>query len=131
MDKRKSYAASAYNQCMSTVTFPLPAGIHLDNPVRRDTVGVLRVGNTRVTLDTIVNTYEAGSIALEISHDYDAVTLSEISAAIDFYLHHKQALKLYFASRAQASTSALFDISIRQATSLIRDKLSSRRIIGG
>ena len=116
---------------MSTVTFSLPAGIRLGNPVRRDTVGVLRVGNTRVTLDTIVTAYEAGSTALEISHDYDAVMLSEISAAIDFYLHHKQTLEPYFASRTQASTSALSNISIRQATSFIRDQLLVRRKLGG
>lgn len=99
--------------------------------MRRDAVGVLRVGNTRVTLDTVVNAYEAGATALEISLTFDAVTLSEASAAIDFYLHHKQAREPYFTSRAQASSAALSDIAIRQATSLIRNQLLTRKTIGG
>ena len=111
--------------------FLLPTGMRLSNPVRHDAAGMLRVGNTRVTLDTIVNAYEAGATVLDICLDYDAVTLSEISAAIDFYLHHKQVLEPYFTSRAQASTAALSDISIRQATSLIRNQLLTRKTIGG
>ena len=72
-------------------------------PVARDAVGVLRVGNTRVTLDTIVGAFERGATAEEIAQQFTAVSLADVYGAISYYLHRQTEVNTYLQQRrAQA-----------------------------
>jgi uncharacterized protein (DUF433 family) len=58
-------------------------------PLQTDADGVVRVGGTRVTLDTVVTAFQQGAAAEEIAEQYPSVALSDICAAIAFYLRHR------------------------------------------
>ncbi len=78
------------------VTLPLmPVAL----PLRVDDVGVVRVGPTRVTLDTLVGSYRDGNTAEEIVQQYPALALADVHAAIAYYLTHQPDVDSYLQER--------------------------------
>lgn len=67
----------------------------IPKPVRMDSYGVLRVGRTRVSLDSVVHAFNEGMDATEIQYNYDTLTLAEIHGAISYYLHNKERIDAY------------------------------------
>ena len=59
-------------------------------PVRQDAHGVLRVADTRVTLDSLVDLYDQGASAEEIALSFEALDLHEVYAALGYYLAHRR-----------------------------------------
>ena len=64
-------------------------------PLQIDADGVVRVGGTRVTLETIVIAFQQGATAEEIAQQYPTVPLSDIYAAIAYYLRHRDEVEAY------------------------------------
>ena len=62
-------------------------------PIETDIHGVVRVANTRVTLDTIVTAFLEGCTAEEISQQYSSLELSDIYLVIGYYLRHRDEVK--------------------------------------
>lgn len=102
-----------------------------DIPLKEDGDGVCRVGGTRVTLDTIVLSFEAGASAEEIASRYPAVQLADVYASIGYYLRHKDRVDDYIArrreeaDRVRVSTEARFDPNGLRARLLSRRKQSA------
>ena len=61
-------------------------------PLAMDADGVIRVGGTRITLDTVVATFNEGATAEDIIADYPVLNLADVYAVISFYLRSKQYL---------------------------------------
>jgi uncharacterized protein (DUF433 family) len=59
--------------------------------------GVLKVGDTRVSLDTVVYHFNNGADAAEIQDQYDSMSLAQVHAAIAYYLHNKVEVDAYIA----------------------------------
>src|SRR5262245_41338709 len=57
--------------------------------VQADEHNVLRVGNTRVMLDAVVASFDAGHTAESIQGQYPALSLAEVYGAIAYYLTHR------------------------------------------
>ena len=71
-------------------------------PLRIDTSGVVRVGATRVTLDTVVGAFLAGCTAEGIAEKYPAVGLPDVYATIAYYLQNRRDVDAYLeAARAE------------------------------
>ena len=67
----------------------MPLPLHnLQNPLRVDAAGVARVGQTRVTLETVVRRFLAGDTPEEIADAY-VLDLSEAYAAVTYFLQHR------------------------------------------
>ena len=64
-----------------------------------DADGVMRVANTRVTLDTIVAAFQDGLAAEEIAQQYPSLRLGEVYAAIGYYLCNQADVDAYLAAR--------------------------------
>ena len=75
-------------------------------PLSRDKGGPIRVGGTRVTLDTVVGAWEDGATAEEIAQRYDALALADIHAALSYYLRHREEVQDYLAIRRQTAAAA-------------------------
>jgi len=71
----------------------------IPKPVRMHPAGVMRVGNTRVSLDSVVYAFNEGMDAAEIQYNFDTLSLAEVHAAIAYYLHNKAAVDDYLAKR--------------------------------
>ncbi|HEX6718588.1 MAG TPA: DUF433 domain-containing protein [Pyrinomonadaceae bacterium] len=52
--------------------------------------GSIRVGGTRITLDTIVHRFQVGDTPEEIQDGFPSLTLAQINETIAWYLNHKE-----------------------------------------
>jgi uncharacterized protein (DUF433 family) len=58
-------------------------------PLVTDADGVVRVGSTRVTLDTVVAAFRDGLTAEEIVAQYPALRLADVYQVIGYFLDHE------------------------------------------
>lgn len=72
-------------------------------PLREDAHGVIRVGETRVTLESLVAAYDQGAGAEELALRFPSLGLAAIHAALGFYLSHQQLLQPYLEQQQRAS----------------------------
>jgi len=63
--------------------------------VRIDEHGVMRVGETRVMLDSIVAAFQQGHSAETIQQQYPALSLEQVYGAIAHYLAHRDEVEKY------------------------------------
>jgi uncharacterized protein (DUF433 family) len=70
-------------------------------PLVADHTGSLRVGDTRVTLDTVVYAFQEGATAEEIAQQYPSLLLADIYGAIAYYLRHREEIEAYLLRREQ------------------------------
>ena len=70
-------------------------------PLAIDAEGVIRVGNTRVTLDTVVATFVEGATAEEIAQQYPSLDLADVYAVIAYYLRKRPEVEDYLHQRQQ------------------------------
>jgi len=68
-------------------------------PLETTEDGVVRVGGTRVTLDTVVAAFEDGATAEEIVEQYPSLDLADAYAVIGYYLRHCSEVQAYLAER--------------------------------
>jgi uncharacterized protein (DUF433 family) len=66
-----------------------------NNYVRVDEHGVLRVGNSRVMLDSIVAAFDEGHSAETIRQQYPALSLEQVYRSIAYYLAHAEEVHAY------------------------------------
>ncbi|NJK70496.1 MAG: DUF433 domain-containing protein [Microcoleus sp. SU_5_3] len=96
-------------------------------PLELDANGVVRVGKTRVTLDTVVMAFLEGATAEEIGEQYTSLQLPDIYSTIGYYLKHKTEVDAYLLKRQRQA------VAIRQETEQrfnpvgIRARLLARR----
>jgi uncharacterized protein (DUF433 family) len=63
--------------------------------VRTDEHGVMRVGRTRVSLDSVVIAFQEGLLPESIRREYPALTLKEVRGAIAYYLANRESVEDY------------------------------------
>ena len=63
--------------------------------VRLDEHGVMRVGNTRVMLDSVVIPFQRGESPESIRSQYLALSLEQVYGAIAYYLRHRDKVEEY------------------------------------
>lgn len=97
-------------------------------PLVADRDGVVRVGGSRVTLDTVVAAFRTGSTAEEIAEQYPSVDLVDIYAAITYYLRHRPEVDDYLVAREHTSAQVRADAEARFDPLGIRDRLLARRV---
>jgi uncharacterized protein (DUF433 family) len=68
--------------------------------VRTDEYGVMRVGATRVMLDSVVAGFQQGHSPETIQQQYPALSLEEVYGAIAWYLAHTEEAEQYLARQA-------------------------------
>ncbi|BAS58198.1 MULTISPECIES: DUF433 domain-containing protein [Leptolyngbya] len=96
-------------------------------PLQANEDGVILVGKTRVTLDTVVAVFNQGVTAEEIAHRYPSLNLADIYATIAYYLKHQSEVDAYLQQRRQRSqeirkmNQAVFD------PQGLRDRLLARK----
>jgi len=98
----------------------------IPNAVRLED-GVFKVGDTRVSLDTVVYHFNNGSDAAEIQRDYDAMSLAQVHAAIAFYLHNKDKVDKYLAEREIYRAKIRKELEANYSRSGMREMLLARQ----
>ncbi len=68
-------------------------------PLRTDADGNVRVGGTRVTLDTVVEAFLEDATAEEIAQQYTALSLADVYSVIGYCLRQRPAVDAYLEQR--------------------------------
>ncbi len=96
-------------------------------PLRLDDHQVARVGRTRVTLDSVIADFKAGSSAEVIAEHYPAISLAEVYAVLAYYLRYQDEVEAYLREQAAAEAAARVEIEQRFPTAGLRQRLLTRR----
>jgi uncharacterized protein (DUF433 family) len=89
--------------------------------------GVIRISDTRVSLDSVIIAFNQGSAPEQILYDYDSLSLPEIYAAISYYLQHREEVDSYLSTRAKQNRELRKSNETRFGHKGLREKLLARR----
>jgi uncharacterized protein (DUF433 family) len=95
-------------------------------PLRTDDDGVLRVGETRVRLETILHAFGTGVSAEEILLKYPSLNLTDVYSVITYYLWHQQEIDAYLSKRKQLEDSTRVELEQKFPSAGIRERLLAR-----
>jgi uncharacterized protein (DUF433 family) len=96
-------------------------------PLVTDADGVVRVGGTRVTLDTVVVAFREGLTAEEIANQYPSLNLADVYVVIGYFLSHQGEVDAYLDKRQTQSAATRRENETRFDPAGIRDRLLARR----
>lgn len=96
-------------------------------PLKANEDGVILVGQTRVTLDTVVAVFNQGATAEEIVYRYPSLKLADVYATIAFYLNHQSEVEAYLQQRRQQAQEIREMNQVRFDPQGLRDRLLARR----
>ena len=98
---------------------PIPLITHAD--------GVVRVANTRVTLDTVIAAFHEGATPETIAQQYPALALADVYAVIGYYLNHYPEVQAYLQQREQVASQIRQENEARFDPGGVRHRLLARR----
>ena len=96
-------------------------------PLKTTEDGVILVGNTRVTLDTVVGAFDDGATPEEIVYQYPSLQLADVYAVVGYYLHHGSEVQDYLKRRAQQAKAVKLENETRFPPHGIRERLMARQ----
>lgn len=97
-------------------------------PLRQDADGSLRIADTRVLLDMVIRAFQDGATPEAIVQRYPTVSLSNVYAAIAYYLRHQGEVDAYLLEREKQAEKLRSEIEAKQGDlSAIRSRLNSHR----
>lgn len=88
---------------------------------------MVRVGGTRVALDSVINAFDEGATAEDISQRYPSLGLADVYTVVGYYLKHEAEVKDYLRERRHSSTETRRENESRFDPSGIRGRLLARR----
>lgn len=121
LDRYTGYEISYSESTMITV--PLPRPILL----KANAQGVVLIGKTRVTLDTVVLAYLEEVDAAEIQSQYPSLSLSDVYSVIGYYLDNQSAVDSYVSDHQQLAAQVRAEAERRFSPVGVRDRLLSRQ----
>ena len=96
-------------------------------PLDVDSDGMVRVGGTRVTLDTVATAFQRGATAEEIVQQYSCLDLADVYAVIGFYLRRKEEVDEYLRQRRERVEAVQRAHEEKHDPAGIRERLLARR----
>jgi uncharacterized protein (DUF433 family) len=97
-------------------------------PLRVGRDGTIRVGQTRVPLETVVHAFNEGATAEEIAYRFSTLELADVYAAITYYLRHRTAVDEYLRERQAKARDLRRTIEAQQPDRQgLRERLLARR----
>ncbi len=96
-------------------------------PLETDRDGVIRVAATRVTLDSVISSFNMGATAEEIAYQYPTLQLGDIYSVISCYLRNRKEIDSYLTRRRNISDQVRSQNQLRSESDNIRARLMARR----
>lgn len=95
-------------------------------PLTEDQHRVMRVGQTRVTLETVIHAFEQGHTAEEIVSHYPALKLADVYAVIAYYLNHRAEVHAYLQQQEAAAKKVWTQLEAKTEYQSFRERLIAR-----
>jgi uncharacterized protein (DUF433 family) len=96
-------------------------------PLKKDADGVVRVGATRVTLDTVIAAFKEGAAAEEMVSQYPTLHLADVYSVIAYYLRRPEEVEEYLDQRVGRAKAVRETNESRFDPRGVRDRLLARR----
>src|SRR5207253_2849875 len=96
-------------------------------PLSMDQSGVLRVGDTRVSLDSVIYAFQDGATPEEIVQQFTTLDLADVYSVIGYYLQNTAEVEEYLQRRTAERADLRKEIEARFDPSGISDRLLARR----
>jgi uncharacterized protein (DUF433 family) len=96
-------------------------------PLQADENGAIRVGGTRVSLDSVIGAFNNGCGAEEIVLKYPSLKLIDVYTVITYYLWHRGEIDSYLEDRRQQAHELREQIEARFPPQEVRERLLARR----
>ena len=96
-------------------------------PMKVDRDGVIRIGGTRVRLDTVILAFNEGYTAEEIVSQYPSLKLADVYAVIAYYLNNRVVIDDYVTKRTEAAKTLRRAIEATPEYQQFRERLLTRR----
>jgi uncharacterized protein (DUF433 family) len=84
-------------------------------PLLPDPDGVMRVGSTRVTLDTVVAAFRDGLTPESIVEQYPSLRLPDVYSVIGYYLNHADEVNAYLVERQRLADDVRRENELKRA----------------
>lgn len=95
-------------------------------PLAADKYGTVRVGGTRVTLETIVAAFDRGDSAEEIREQFPTVSLGDIYAVLTYLVRHPDEVREYMAATERKADEVRARIDAANDSEGLRARLLAR-----
>jgi uncharacterized protein (DUF433 family) len=95
-------------------------------PLSTDADGVIRLAGTRVTLDTVIDTFMTGASPEEIAQDFPVLRLDDVYAVITYYLRHRAEVDAYLRGRRARAEVIRREIEAHSPQAGLRARLLAR-----
>jgi uncharacterized protein (DUF433 family) len=96
-------------------------------PLRESEDGVVRIADTRIPLERVIQSFLAGLTPEQIAQNFDALKIEDVYAVVNYYLHHRPEVDAYLAAAEQDALRTRELIEKQFDPSGIRARLLSRR----
>ena len=119
MNQKINQTGAAIDDVLVIATEPVPLAVDAD--------GVVRVGGTRVTLDTVVAAFEEGATAEEIVYQYPSLYLADVYSVLGYYSHRRTDVETYLRQRKRQADDVRKRNEERFNSHNMRNRLLARR----
>ena len=96
-------------------------------PLTKDDQGVIRVGSTRVTLDTVALAFGEGMTAEGIVEQYPSLRLADVYAVIAYILNHRADVDAYLREQDRRGAEVRREVEVKHPATGVRERLLSRQ----
>jgi uncharacterized protein (DUF433 family) len=96
-------------------------------PLRWDEAGGIRIGLSRVTLDSLLAAYHNGSTPEEIAIQFSVLSLEDIYSTIAYYLNHREEIDNYLEQRSQQAQRLRQQLTQKHDLANLRQRLIARQ----
>jgi uncharacterized protein (DUF433 family) len=92
--------------------------------------GIIYVSNTRIPLERVIRAFQLGITPEQLVQDFDVLTLKDVYAVINYYLHHRTEVDAYLEQSQQEVSEIRVAIEKQNDPTGIRARLINRHKAG-
>ena len=96
-------------------------------PLHTDEYGTIRVGRTRVTLDSVAASFEEGATPEAIVDQFPCLQLGDVYLTLGYYINHREEVETYLAEGRRQAEEHRQRAETRLPPIGIRERLLARR----
>lgn len=89
--------------------------------------GVILIGRTRITLETVVESFREGATPEEIVFQYPSLALADVYAVVGYYLRHREEVEGYLREREKIRADVQEENEAQFNAAGVRERLLARR----
>ncbi len=102
--------------------------LHTDPPPLHESEdGVVRISGTRIPLERVVRAFLAGATPEQIVQDFDVLTIEQVYAVVNYYLHHRTEVDAYLANAEEDALNIQGEVQQKCDPAGVRARLLARR----